>query len=53
MTTDETPTVAADAPAPTDDLVTTHHSISTVDGDLSYTATTGRIVITRDRKSVV
>lgn len=29
----------------TDDLVTTHHALSTPDGDLVYTATTGRIVL--------
>ncbi|MGK2308456.1 S10 family peptidase [Cutibacterium sp. V970] len=45
MTTDETSTKGPETPAPTDDLVTTHHTISTVDGDLSYTATTGRIVL--------
>jgi carboxypeptidase C (cathepsin A) len=37
-----------DAPEPTDDLVTTRHTI-TVDGDeLSYTVTTGRIVLRKE-----
>ncbi|MBE1877980.1 S10 family peptidase [Myceligenerans pegani] len=30
---------------PRDDLVTTHHTLHTPDGDLTYTATTGRIVL--------
>jgi len=32
-------------PDPTDDLVTTHHVLKSVDGDLAYSATIGRIVI--------
>lgn len=35
----------AERPTPVDDLVTTHHTIATVDGDLSYSATSGRIVL--------
>jgi carboxypeptidase C (cathepsin A) len=39
---------------PQDDLVTTHHTLHTPDGDLAYTATTGRIVLreesTKDEK---
>lgn len=34
---------------PVDQLVSTHHTISTVDGELSYTATTGRMVIRSDQ----
>src|ERR1700722_3036404 len=30
---------------PTDDLVTTRHSIATEEGELAYTVTTGRIVL--------
>jgi carboxypeptidase C (cathepsin A) len=33
------------APEPTDDLVTTSHTLTTDSGDISYTATTGRIVL--------
>lgn len=32
-------------PEPSDDLVTTHHTLHTPQGDLSYSATTGRIVL--------
>ena len=38
-------TTATPAAVLTDDLVTTHHTLSTPDGDLVYTATTGRIVL--------
>src|SRR5215475_13423488 len=33
---------------PTDDLVTTRHTIALDDGELSYTATTGRIVLRQE-----
>ena len=32
-------------PEPKDDLVTTHHTLRTPDGDLTYSATTGRVVL--------
>src|SRR5882672_11099114 len=41
----------SDAPArpdPTDDLVTTRHTLRTAAGELAYTATTGRIVLRRE-----
>ncbi|HEV6954620.1 MAG TPA: peptidase S10 [Promicromonospora sp.] len=33
---------------PADDLVTTHHTLHTPDGDLTYTATTGRVVLRQE-----
>ncbi|MBO0842305.1 MAG: peptidase S10 [Nocardioides sp.] len=36
---------AAERPEPVDDLVTTHHTLHTPRGDLTYTATVGRIVL--------
>lgn len=39
---------AAAATEPTDDLVTTRHTIALADGELSYTATAGRIVLRRE-----
>ncbi len=48
MTEQTAPASPAPAPvkeAPQDDLVTTHHTVSTPDGELAYTATTGRIVL--------
>ncbi|MFC8943247.1 glycoside hydrolase family 43 protein, partial [Streptomyces griseoincarnatus] len=38
----------AKKPEPTDDLVTTHHTLHTPEGDLSYAATTGRIVLRQE-----
>lgn len=38
-------TAPAKKPEPADDLVTTHHTLHTPQGDLSYSATTGRIVL--------
>jgi carboxypeptidase C (cathepsin A) len=38
-------TAPAKKPEPADDLVTTHHTLHTPGGDLSYSATTGRIVL--------
>lgn len=38
----------AKKPEPTDDLVTTHHTLHTPQGDLAYTATTGRIVLRQE-----
>ncbi|WP_369370547.1 S10 family peptidase [Promicromonospora sp. Populi] len=38
----------AKKPEPVDDLVTTHHTLHTPDGDLAYTATTGRIVLRQE-----
>ncbi|MBE9373878.1 peptidase S10 [Saccharopolyspora sp. HNM0983] len=38
-------TAQQQAAEPVDDLVSTHHSISTPGGELAYTATTGRIVL--------
>src|SRR5215217_5890994 len=35
----------AKKPDPTDDLITTEHTITTPEGELSYTAQTGRIVL--------
>jgi len=35
----------AQKPEPQDDLVTTHHVLQTIDGELAYSATTGRIVL--------
>jgi len=35
-------------PEPADDLVTTHHTLHTSDGDLTYSATTGRIVLRQE-----
>ncbi|MDR7383110.1 hypothetical protein [Promicromonospora iranensis] len=51
--TKQTDTTATSAPGPaksepTDDLVTTAHTLSTPQGDLSYTATTGRIVLRQE-----
>lgn len=44
--TGETGQETTTAPAePTDDLVSTHHTITAAGGELSYTATTGRIVL--------
>ncbi|HLU54050.1 MAG TPA: peptidase S10 [Pseudonocardia sp.] len=34
---------------PTDDLVTTSHTVRTADGELAYTATAGRIVVRREK----
>ncbi len=34
---------------PVDSLVTTHHTLATVDGDLTYTARTGRIVVREEQ----
>ena len=44
---DDAPQAAAapKEPDPVDDLVTTSHTITTADGELAYTATTGRIVL--------
>ena len=39
---------AATSTEPTDDLVTTRHTIALADGDLSYTATAGRIVLRQE-----
>ncbi len=36
---------------PTDDLVTTRHTITLDDGELSYTATAGRIVLRQERQT--
>ncbi|MCP2263344.1 S10 family peptidase [Promicromonospora thailandica] len=33
---------------PADDLVTSHHTLHTADGDLAYTATTGRVVLRQE-----
>lgn len=41
---DTTPTPSQ--PVPADELVTTSHTLATVDGSLTYTATTGRIAVT-------
>ena len=45
-------TEAESAPAkgvePTDDLVTTRHTVALEDGELSYTATSGRIVLRQE-----
>ncbi len=38
----------ADGAAPTDDLVTTGHTLTTPDGALDYTAETGRIVLRKE-----
>ncbi|MEU4360791.1 peptidase S10 [Promicromonospora sp. NPDC023987] len=38
----------AEKPEPADDLVTTSHTLHTPQGDLSYTATTGRIVLRQE-----
>ncbi|HPZ49662.1 MAG TPA: peptidase S10, partial [Propionibacteriaceae bacterium] len=38
-------TTEAPAKEPLDSLVTTHHTLATLDGDLAYTARTGRIVV--------
>lgn len=35
-------------PAPADDLVTTHHTLATAEGNLAYTATAGRIVLNEE-----
>ena len=54
MTADATPALTAatpadatekDRPEPQDLLVETTHTLSTVDGELSYTARTGRVVL--------
>ena len=44
----ERPDADAAAREPTDDLVTTRHSITLADGELSYTATSGRIVLRQE-----
>ncbi|MFR9730008.1 S10 family peptidase [Saccharopolyspora sp. MS10] len=44
-TTDENEQGTAKPAEPVDDLVSTHHTITTTGGELSYTATTGRIVL--------
>jgi carboxypeptidase C (cathepsin A) len=41
---DERPAGGQDT-APVDDLVTTRHTLATADGELSYTATAGRVVL--------
>ena len=38
----------AKKPEPTDDLVVTHHTLHTAQGDVTYTATTGRIVLRQE-----
>ena len=42
---DREPAAAEPGPAPADDLVTTHHTLTTAAGDIAYTATAGRIVL--------
>jgi carboxypeptidase C (cathepsin A) len=44
----ETTNTAAKDSEPTDDLVTTRHTITLEDGELSYTATSGRIVLRQE-----
>ena len=44
----ETTSTPAKEPDPTDDLVTTRHTIALEDGELSYTATSGRIVLRQE-----
>lgn len=39
---------AAPEPKVTDQLVTTHHTLTTADGELAYTATAGTVVLHRD-----
>ena len=48
--TDATTSTAGEPkpPEPTDDLVTTAHTLRTPQGELSYTATTGRIVLRQE-----
>lgn len=49
-TNDEAGSTDAAKPEPTDDLVSTTHTVPTADGDLAYTAHAGRVVL---RKEVV
>jgi len=50
--TDSARPEAADIPEePTDDLVTTRHTLRTATGELAYTATAGRIVLRREEHS--
>ena len=44
-TTPDTEKPSAPHPEPQDDLVVTHHTLTTEDGELAYTATTGRVVL--------
>ncbi len=47
MAADDTdsPATGEPGPVPADDLVTTHHTLTTPEGDIAYTATAGRIVL--------
>src|SRR5882757_3605540 len=48
MTSDGSETADSERPEPTDDLVTTRHTLRTATGELAYTATAGRIVLRRE-----
>ena len=49
MADDDTPAAEEKPAPPTDDLVTTSHTLSTPTGELAYTATAGRIVLRHEK----